>query len=142
MCLSLFSQKYFSKHEKIGYKEIVGDPVFDVYEDKGLIQMEYWVDDDQVQENVDEVCLHVVENLQLEPTKDIHINNKVDERSYNLLESLDAESYEKINEIEVWNNYVRWFEKIYQWIKKKKKNEIKTMVKIWGKSSSIRKKMM
>lgn len=39
--------------------------------------------------------------MQLEPTKDIHINNKVDERSYNLLESLDAESYEKINEVEV-----------------------------------------
>lgn len=72
---------------------------------------------------------HVVENAQFEPTKDIHINNKVDERSYNLLESLDAESYEKINKIEVWNNYVRWFENFYQWIKKKK-NEIKTMVKI------------
>lgn len=58
LCVYPFSHKnIFLNMKKIGYKEIVGDPVFDVYEDEGLIQMEYWVDDDQVQENVDEVCL-------------------------------------------------------------------------------------
>lgn len=42
LCVYPFSHKnIFLNMKKIGYKEIVGDPVFDVYEDEGLIQMEY-----------------------------------------------------------------------------------------------------
>ncbi|KAL0854379.1 hypothetical protein Bca101_059531 [Brassica carinata] len=52
-------------------RKIHGDPIFDVY-DEDLIQIEDGVDGDHVQVSVDEIGLYVVEDVQLEPTKDAH----------------------------------------------------------------------
>ncbi|KAF3505311.1 hypothetical protein F2Q69_00045786 [Brassica cretica] len=48
-------------HEE--FREIHGDPVYDVYDDESQIQVEDIVNDNHGQENVVEIGLHVVEDV-------------------------------------------------------------------------------
>ncbi|KAJ4869092.1 hypothetical protein Rs2_49360 [Raphanus sativus] len=52
------------------YNKTYGPLIYDVYDDDD--QIEYVVNDGQVQDNVNEVGFHVVEDVQLEQTKDVY----------------------------------------------------------------------
>ena len=93
-----YSQNYSQAQDL--YNEIYGPPIYDVYYDED--QVEEGGNEDLVLNNIDEVGLHVVE--QLEQTKDVPII-KADEVDYTKDQAFRyMDEYEKLSVDFAWDN--------------------------------------